>query len=675
MIAAGEPAYDRELTGETVSTLETKGSSAATACIDACKGEPRCAAVTSKEQTCTLLGKVTGIRESRASVAWVNPDFDFRPPPPIPLPGVSRRSVQLVGKSLSKPSVPKRGAERNCRMACEDDWSCQGFTVDTWNGRCELFASIEGAKWTDDKQVFSSRAYTRVAHRPAPGRYSEDNKLAGKVLRTLDPKSTGIRGCQEACVGEAKCKGLNIRRTKKAGSSLRSYKCELLGSIGEAKLAKNWTAYVSPPRPSSPTERPGGHPSDQPAYVMTTTVYDPRSANYLIDVKGLVDSSPLSPVYKKRKGILVDWTSAFVLHPSSKGNVEIHTWYKSDLVLKASNKGEVVVGKAGGFSQWRIEYLFEYLDPPLGEEELWFVVREAKSGFFLKASPSGKLELTGDVNDANTHWRFDTMRLPTEPVRKGAFPVIEPEPTVLDERVIETLTNWAVEEYIRQQQPVCYKEGVVEGPCPSGQDTDCGIFCSQDSMTCFLKWTEIVQSVSDVALNIAGAVLTAGTANAGLRAARVAQKGATLGLKVAMRSAGRKLRKNVQSRFGAQVVRLIKSKNKSKEFKKIAKKYAKAQAKSTAKKVVGGPFKDAVKSAVGWENEEPTPRQVEALAEAYSEAVAQRAAEKIALAAAAGDDVTLLEVAAMLDPTGVSAVVDAFHEPVCTETPMPELSL
>jgi len=50
------------------------------------------------------------------------------------------------------------------------------------------------------------------------------------------------------------------------------------------------------------------------------------------------------------------------------------------------------------------------------------------------------------------------------------------------------------------------------------------------------------------------------------------------------------------------------------------------------------------------------------------------AAEKIALQAAASDNPDWLAIAATVDPTGVMAVVDAYHKPTCEETPMPDVT-
>ena len=64
-------------------------------------------------------------------------------------------------------------------------------------------------------------------------------------------------------------------------------------------------------------------------------------------------------------------------------------------------------------------------------------------------------------------------------------------------------------------------------------------------------------------------------------------------------------------------------------------------------------------------------RAEQRLTDAYVATVTARAAEKLAVRAAAGTDPDMLEIAALVDPTGIVNVVDEFAKPICEETPLP----
>lgn len=660
----GEATYDVELTGGSLATVTVRPGHGQE-CVAACQKDTRCAAAVLVGGDCMLKASVGSPRLRTSAMSWINPAFDSRPPPPIPPPGSRVREIRLTGTLLKNVGVGDRGADSKCARACEQDWACVAYSVETWKGECRLMRSLSGAERAKGWTTMVSSA--RTARVPSSGQWETDTRLRGRTLQTIRTGHGGLSACTAACTANAACKGVSW-----LGAETR---CDLKADLGVAEPAQHWSSWAHPPRPpdlSNPPDQTMSSPLCKnhgpafPAYALTTEPID--GASTYVDILGLLEGGAAKrPTYvATEKAGRVEWTKAFYVRPLPSGMVHIHSWYKPDLVLKRS-RGDVVVGEVDGASEWRLEHLWEHVDPP--DVGVYIVIRSPEDGTFL-GHRGATLELQGSPVALETHWRYDELRLPSEQDRAVVpLAVQEPEPLILDGGAVEALANWAVEEYVREQQPSCWKKG-GSGPCPSGQDTNCGLFCAQSTEMCVLEATEMVQSVSDIAFNIAGAIFTGGTANAGLRAARMGGKAAQTGLRQAMRVGGRKLAKHLRERVGSRVIRFVKSRGKSEAFKKLARAVAKKAAirsgAVTAKMAAGGLAEQYL--------DQHEAAQVDALAEAYGEEVARRAAEKIALIAAAGDDPDLLAIAALVDPTGVMGAVDAFYKPTCTETPMPRIN-
>jgi hypothetical protein len=672
----GEHKLDVELSGSTLSTTAIGAGVGAepSRCMESCKRDARCAASVQVHRTCRLLASVTGVTATAGAWSWINPDFDFDPPS-VPVAGYARRGLRLRGVELRPVTVSNRAAQRECARACDEDWSCKGHSVGTWDGECHLLSSVTGAQRADDTW-YARVQPERVAIRPAPGRYAEDTRLAGTMLRTVDTQTRGLDGCHEACTGDASCAAFSFRRIRDARSTISWHnECVLMSEIGRAEPAQHWIAYAEPPRPTPPTEPPSqrmssplcqGHPDAQPAYAMTTSVID-RGPSHYLDLTELPFREPSRPSFKPRGDRGVDWTSAFFVRPLAGGSVHMHAWYRADLVLKVID-GEVAVGAPDASSAWRIEHLWEHMDPPRAEG-VWYVVRSAETGMFLAAGPAG-IRLVGNPSDPATHWRFDTMVLPTE-TRKPAtpFPVVEPPPMAFDETVVAALTRWAVVEELRQQVPACYKR-VKRFTCPaSGQPFDCGALCTRDLGVCVETAVNMTVNVGILVANVAGAALTGGAANAAIKSAQVAGQTARTGLRFSMKTAGRALSDRLKKRTGARVIAFIASKGKSEPFRKLAGKLAKELAikagRLTARQAASADADAYVQQQQG--------RLTDLVAAAYADEVARRAAEAVAARAVAGDDPDLLAIAATLDPTGVAGVIDSFTKPMCEENPLPAL--
>ncbi len=594
--------------------------------------------------------------------------------PPLPNPGVEQRGIRLTGATLSVINVGKRGGRTTCKYKCENTAGCVAFSVDSWAGTCELKKTATAA--VAEKRWWSLIRKARVLKVPAPGNYGDKMRLRGGILRRVTIKSGGLSACVKRCETEAKCKAVSWRRS--------SGQCDLLRETGKPEESLAWSVWVKPPPPRDMSVPPetnttsplcAGHPPAYPGYALTNDgVWEKNRRG--IQASGLIaGESGFSPRYVLGPNGLVPWTSVYYLRALPNGHVHIHTWYKADMVLKRRGE-QVVVGPVDQHSEWRLEHLWEHVEPP--SDGVWIVIRSATGGEFLSTAGED-VGLVGTPDEPTTHWRYDQMLLPGQRKQTAQpVPVMEPPPIALNPDTVDRLTDWALMEYVRQEHPACWKPG-GSGECPSGQSTSCGLFCATSETQCVLEVTDMVVSVGELAANIGGLIFTGGSANLALVSAKTAIKsGSKLAAKTALRQAmkrgSRMITEKVKKRLGVRVLKFIKSKGKSEAFKKLAK----DMARDLGKKVVVGLGKDGVQSAAQAAAQAYTERQ-QAKAEgklmaAYEEAVMRRTAEKLALKAAAADDPDLLEIAAMIDPTGVSSVVNAFVKPMCEETPFPDVT-
>lgn len=671
---------DLELTGTTLQTITLAVTDNVSECFQKCEADERCAAAVHHERTCTLQSSLGPPRERARATAWINPKYDPRPPPSVPLAGLRAGGLRLTGPSLRSfavPAVPGRfaNAERECARACDDDWSCAGFSANTEGTECELLRQVTGAKrvarWVSAVQP------PKTAELPRAEGWAYHTQLTGRTLRVATTQHGRSDECTAACEQADDCFAVSYFSDPKQERTAKTTTCELKAELGEATPVRHWSSWRAPPKPINPKKPPDQtmssplcqqHPAAFPARTFTNGNADPRRGSRFIDVAGLLEPGKLpEPVYSELQvpGI-IDWTRAFYVRGLPNGNVHLHVWHKADLVLKR-DKDRIVVGPVDASSEWRLEYVWEHVDAAeLGSEGL--VIRSAETGQFL-TSAGARLELRGTADAKESHWEEGSLRLASELYQpKIKLPVAEPEPLILDPVVLDALTNWSIKEYYRQQQPSCWKKG-GKGKCPSGQATNCGLFCAQSTEMCILETVEMVESVGDVALNLAGAAFTGGTANAALRGIRAGGQAAKTGMRMGMRRVGRALKSKLKDRLGARVLAFIKTRGKSESFKKLARDVAIKQAKQFGRLAVDQAQGAALEAYLKQEE----PRLVDRLAEAYADAVARRAGERIALKAMAGDDPDLLAIAAALDPTGISAVVDAFVKPMCEETPLPEL--
>ena len=584
--------------------------------------------------------------------------------PSGPSPGSIVANVRLTGESLKTLSFDKRGARRGCESACNDDWSCKGYSVDAWAGQCILLSEVRGSEpasgW--ESKIQSSRAPARV---PAPGQYAENTRLTGPTVAVSTVAN--LRDCLAACEADDRCR---------AFSKSPDGRCELKSATGEATAEQNWTSYQREPDMSVPPDQTMSSPLCRnhspafPPYALTTSSVWADTVRWL-DLPSVVERGPIRPPTSvvKTDG-LVDFTSSFYMRALPDRTVHFHSWYDPDVVLKRRD-GEVVAGEPDEHSAWRLEHLFDHVDPPV--DGVWIVIRDPENGWFLTMH-GDRIEMTSDPEDPGAHWRYASTLLPGQKMETlTPVPVVEREPIVLDQRVVAALTKWAVTELVRQEQSACWKEGGT-GDCPSGQDTDCGLFCAQSTAQCVLDVVDMVNSVSMVAANIAGAVFTGGSANAGLKSAQVAAKtagkaAARTAMRQAMRSGGRALEKKLKARIGARVIAFMRTRGRSESFKKLAKDVAVRSAKNIAMDV---PLSAVDLSLVSNASVDQKKAE-EDLIQAYADEVALQTAQQFALIAAAAGNPDLLEIAALVDPTGVMGVVDTFNKPTCTETPFPDL--
>jgi hypothetical protein len=137
-----------------------------------------------------------------------------------------------------------------------------------------------------------------------------------------------------------------------------------------------------------------------------------------------------------------------------------------------------------------------------------------------------------------------------------------------------------------------------------------------------------------------------------------------------MKTGGRALKSKLAKRTGARLLVFMKKRGRSESFKKLARSMAKDVALRIPGKLVEGTARAVLQQAAAYGAEEQE-RAQRRLMDAYIDEATSRATERLALKAAAGDDPDLLEIAAMVDPTGVMGVVDAFVKPMCEETPAP----
>lgn len=585
--------------------------------------------------------------------------------PSLPPPGSVVANVRLTGESLSTLSFEKREARRGCESACDDDWSCQGYSVDAWAGQCILLSKVRGSEpasgW--ESKIQAVRAPAQL---PAEGQYAENTRLSGANVAVTSVAN--LRDCLAACEADERCKAFS-----KSGDG----QCELKSEMGEATAAQHWTSWRRPRDMSEPPDQTMTSPLCQnhlpafPAYVLTTSSVWADSLRYM-DLPSVIQRGPIEPPTSIVVSAgAVPFTSAFYLRALPDGTVHFHSWYDPEVVLKRRD-GQVIAGEPDEHSAWRLEHLFDHVDPPV--DGVWIVIRNPENGWFLRMQDE-RIDLTASADNPDTHWRANTLMLPGQKDETTTpFPIVERPPIVLDQKVVTALTLWAMTELVREEQPACWKEG-GSGDCPSGQDTDCGLFCAQSTAQCVLDVIDMVNSVTMVAGNIAGAVFTGGSANAAIKGAQVAAKtagkaAAKVAMRHAMKSGGRALQKKLKARIGARVINFMRTRGRSESFKELAKDVAVRSAKNIAMDV---PL-SAVDLSTAAVSVGSVDRAEEDLLQAYADEVSLQAAQQFALIAAAGKNPDLLEIAALVDPTGVMGVVDTFVKPTCTETPMPVLS-
>lgn len=182
--------------------------------------------------------------------------------------------------------------------------------------------------------------------------------------------------------------------------------------------------------------------------------------------------------------------------------------------------------------------------------------------------------------------------------------------------------------------PVCW------GSCPASHPVNCGASCAATAADCAGAVTDQVVSVVDVAANIALAVVTAGGGNAiktsvstGAKAVKVgAKKAAQIGAKQGLKTA-------------------------AKGLKKGAKKLSKSEIKRALKTMRQAALKKGGNAA----------REARKMDEKKIEQMAELLGKSADTADAASDgQVDPLEIAEIMDPTGIIAVVNAYNQPICS---------
>lgn len=173
--------------------------------------------------------------------------------------------------------------------------------------------------------------------------------------------------------------------------------------------------------------------------------------------------------------------------------------------------------------------------------------------------------------------------------------------------------------------PVCWQQ------CRGAHPVDCGAGCAKSTGQCVAEVANMVLATGELVANIAGVVLTGGAANAGMKTAKTAVRSgqkiaARIALKKVLQSARRTLAKKLQKRLGARVIVYAAKKSGRRQGAKIVRDYATGIARSAAQKI---------------------------------------------LLSQMNNDPSLREIIAMIDPTGVVDVVNAFDKPLCAANPMP----
>lgn len=677
---AGKATFDLELTGPVLTTLSIP-SGTASECTSACEKNAKCAATVFIGRECKLLSSVGRPKERRQAVAWINPNFGQAGAAQVelPPPGVATREVQLTGLALKSINVGSRGARRRCEMACKDDWSCKGFSVEPFKGSCELLKEVQGAKkapgW--EATLASARA---VAVAPDFGQYSEDTRMVGAELETRTFPFGALRDCEAACLSHTDCKAVSWLRDK--------VQCHLHRAGGAPEAAQHWVAWTRPKPPPDMSVPPdqtmssplcAQHARAFPAYVLSTEGI-PRGAPSTwnqghLDVPEVyqpTDAPFRIPTYTRLPEGKAPFTAAFYLRALPGGLVHLHSWYNPEMVLKRVGD-QVVVGPVDEDSTWRLEALFEYFDPDPNSGAGWMVIRHPGDGRFLTLSGT-TVELGLSPLVAGTHWRPGHMLLPGQKAEEWTeIPLMQPPPSPLDPVVLQKLTDWAMQELARQELPACWKPGGA-GPCPAGQDTNCGLFCARSEEQCVLDVTNMVVSVTEIAANIGGAVFTGGSANAALAGAKAAAKTATkAGLKTMVRQSmkvgARAMRAGLKKKLGKSLVGFMKTKGRTAAFKNLALNLGASLSGNLAWSIVQSAtlnVRPAVSPAAMQKAEDD-------LAEAYAVEVAARTAERLALKIMVEAAPDLMDIIAIVDPTGVVGAVQSFNKPQCVQTPMPQL--
>lgn len=645
------------------------------ACKARCATASRCAALVVDGPKCRLLSS-TGTPTLRQGVtSWVNPDFGKVSDLALPGPGALAREVRLTGVVLETRGFTARFARRECEKACENNWSCVGYTVETWDvGECRLLSQVTGV---EKASAWESQLLVRkAAVAPAQGSYARDVRLTGPVVATLQLR-TGIEASMEPCI--TACTG---RDDCDAVSYLRSTgECRLHRELGAPEAAQAWTAWRKPPPPpdlSKPPDQTMKSPLCQqhlpahPPYSLTPTELAPGvRATRRLDVPAVLkpDELPLAPPVMITTERGVPWTTVFYFRPLPNGLVHLHSWYQPEIVLKRDGD-RVVVGPPDEQSEWRLEGLFEYTEPPA--TGVWIVIRHPGDGRFLTAR-GDRVELGESPLDAGARWRYDFALLPTQTLDgETELPLLPAPPSPLDPVVVNAMTDWAMKELARQELPACWKPR-GKGPCPPGQGTNCGLFCAKSTEQCVLDVVDMTISVGEVAGNVGGLVFTGGAANAAMVGAKSAVKATSKGaakvaVRRALRTGARAMQARIQQRVGASIGRYLRSQVSRATFQRLVQRLGTRALKNLSWSIVQSSVTE-VRPSFSPEEQ----RRVEAaLVDHYVAEVSAQVATRYASRVLASSAPDLMDVISIVDPTGVVSAVQSFNKPKCTETPFPQ---
>ncbi len=183
--------------------------------------------------------------------------------------------------------------------------------------------------------------------------------------------------------------------------------------------------------------------------------------------------------------------------------------------------------------------------------------------------------------------------------------------------------------------PVCWRK------CPGSRPVECAAGCATSKAECAEKTINQVVAPLEMVANIAGLVLTGGTANAAKQAAKAGTKAA---VKTAVRLSVKQMAKQVARRMARKLGKTVRSKLVKRGVKLRKTLTKRGMAKHTA----------------------------EVLAKKVSEYLFQRGAESIVAASMANDEPSLvdhLRDLAVLDPTGTAEVVAAYAHSKCGADP------